>query len=104
MILFSGQGFSEWFCKLGECIECLAVPKCCKSRLISGDAPLSVDANVLVVSMSVGVSQDLYKFPVLWYFLTSFITSPSDQSGALKLDENICGESKNLVGSGNVSY
>lgn len=36
---------------------------------------LSVDVNVLV-SMSVGVSQDLFKVPALWYFLTSFITSP----------------------------
>lgn len=43
-----------------------------------------------------GVSQDLYKDPALWYFLTSFMTSPGDQSGALKLDENICGESRNL--------
>lgn len=54
---------------------------------------LSVDTNVLLVSMSVGVSQDLYKVPELWYFLTFFITSPGDQSVALKLDENICGES-----------
>lgn len=75
MILFSGQGFSEGFCRLGECIECLTVPKCCKSKLISGDAPLSVDVNVLV-SMSVDVSQDLSKVLALWYFLTSFITSP----------------------------
>lgn len=36
---------------------------------------LSVDVNVLV-SMSVGISQDLSKVPALWYFLTSFITSP----------------------------
>lgn len=36
---------------------------------------LSVDVNVLV-SMSVDVSQDLSKVLALWYFLTSFITSP----------------------------
>lgn len=51
--------------------------------------------------MSVGVSQDLSEVLALWYFLTSFITSPGKlfavvKSGALKLDENICSESKNL--------
>lgn len=43
-----------------------------------------------------GVSQDLYKVPALWYFLTFFITSPGHQCGALKLDESICSESENL--------
>lgn len=36
----------------------------------------SVDANVPVVSMCVGVSRDLSKIPALWFFLTSSITSP----------------------------
>lgn len=40
------------------------------------DAPLPVDANVPVVSMPVGVSQDLSKILALWSFLTSSITSP----------------------------
>lgn len=76
LILFSRRVFSERFCKFGECIEWLAIPKCHKSGLISGDAPLPVDANVPVVSMPVGVSQDLSKILALWSFLTSSTTSP----------------------------